>query len=146
VRYDLVARIFRHVEGFRYSSDCMSSIRISCYVLLIRCAPVYRRGGSLPRIHSEHRSRASYIHIAAFDYMSAWGLLATASVPEMWFQAVIRPRLNSNSHTSRLAQFRKPIYQLGNLDVWKAYLTASSTSSLVCPLKALCNPAMNLCR
>jgi hypothetical protein len=78
--------------------------------------------------------------------MSAWGLLATASVPEMWFQTVIRPRLNSNSHTSRLAQFREPIYQLGEFGLKGAYLTASSTSSLVCPLKALCNPAMNLCR
>jgi hypothetical protein len=96
-----------------------------------------RGDGSLPRKHSVHRSRASYIHIAAFGCISAWLRHASASLPEMWFQAVIGPRLNGNSHTSRLAQFRESIHQLGSQGQGAAYLTASSTSSLVWPLKAL---------
>ena len=44
------------------------SLATSC----LSAMTVTRGTSSLPRIHSVHQSRASYIHIAAFDYMSAW--------------------------------------------------------------------------
>lgn len=68
--------------------------------------------------------------------------------PEMRLQAVVRPRLDRDTNTFRFAQLRKSNHELvvSASGSTQAHLTASSTSSVVCPLKALWSPAMNLCR